>query len=73
MGRDTVCRVEENKHFKKPLIESINNIFNPTEKLERRIDAIYDIVKRFAGQSQLGNRSSDPVSESEKEDPQLYE
>ena len=53
MGTDTVCRVEENKHFKKPLIESINNIFNPTEELKKRVDAIYDIVSRLAGQLKI--------------------
>jgi hypothetical protein len=53
MGKDTVCRVEENRHFKKSLIDSINNIFNPTEKLEKRVDAIYDIVCRLAGQLKI--------------------
>jgi hypothetical protein len=37
MGKDTVCRVEENKHPKKPAIEVINDVFNPTESIERRI------------------------------------
>jgi hypothetical protein len=33
MGEDTVCRVEENKHFKnKPAIDIINEVFNPYEK-----------------------------------------
>jgi hypothetical protein len=39
MGKDTVCRVEETKHPKKnkPVIEAINDIFNPNEKIENEI------------------------------------
>jgi hypothetical protein len=33
MGKDTVCRVEESKCPKKPVIEFINGIFNPPERL----------------------------------------
>lgn len=57
-GTDTVCRVEENKHFKKPLIDSINNIFNSIEELKKQIAAIYDIVSGLAGQGQLANRTN---------------
>lgn len=35
LGKDTVCRVEENKQPKKPAIEVINEVFNPTEKFEK--------------------------------------
>ena len=38
MGKDTVCRVEENKHPKKPAIEFISNIFNPPERFDDMID-----------------------------------
>ena len=38
MGKDTVCRVEENKHPKKRAVEFINDVFNPTEKLERYLE-----------------------------------
>jgi hypothetical protein len=34
MGRDTVCRVEESKCPKKPAIEFINEVFNPTERFD---------------------------------------
>jgi hypothetical protein len=37
MDKDTVCRVEENKHLKISAIEFINEVFNPTERLERLI------------------------------------
>jgi hypothetical protein len=36
MGKDTVCRVEETKHPKKPVIEAITEIFNPNQKLENQ-------------------------------------
>jgi hypothetical protein len=34
MGKDTVCRIEENKHPKKPAIEFISNIFNPPKRFD---------------------------------------
>jgi hypothetical protein len=35
VGKDTVCRVEENKHpEKKPAIEFINDVFNPAERFD---------------------------------------
>ncbi len=55
MGKETVCRVEESLHPKKSAIETINDIFNPTEKVERqiavlntKISAIHDIVSRLS-------------------------
>lgn len=54
MGKETVCRVEESLHPKISAIETINNIFNPMEKVERqivelntKISAIYNIVSRL--------------------------
>ncbi|MGB6527173.1 MAG: hypothetical protein WBF33_03605 [Candidatus Nitrosopolaris sp.] len=47
------CRVEESLHPKKSTLETINDIFNPMEKVERQIavlntklSAIYDIVSK---------------------------
>jgi hypothetical protein len=42
MGNDTVYRVESSSiiHTKSSAIETINNIFNPTEKLEKQIEQI---------------------------------
>ncbi len=37
MGRDTVCRVEEEKHPHKTAIEAINEIFNPYERVEKQL------------------------------------
>jgi len=54
MGKETVCRVEESLHPKKSTLETINDIFNPMEKIEKRIAelttkifAIYDIVSKL--------------------------
>jgi hypothetical protein len=51
MGKETVCRVEESLQPKKSALETINNIFNPMEKVEKqiaalntKISAVYDIV-----------------------------
>lgn len=39
MGNDNLCRVEETKHpeKKKPVIEAINEISNPNERVETQI------------------------------------
>jgi hypothetical protein len=34
MGKDIVCRIEENKHPKKPAIEFINDVFSPPERFD---------------------------------------
>jgi hypothetical protein len=34
MGKETVCRVEESLHPKKSALETINDIFNPMEKVQ---------------------------------------
>jgi archaellum component FlaC len=34
MGKDTICRIEENKRPKIGAMEFINDVFNPLEKLE---------------------------------------
>ncbi|HXX96422.1 MAG TPA: hypothetical protein VEL11_04795, partial [Candidatus Bathyarchaeia archaeon] len=54
MGKETMCRVEESLHPKKSALATINDIFNPIEKIEKQIDvlntkisAIYDIVSKL--------------------------
>ena len=49
-----MCRVEESLHPKKSALETINDIFNPMEKVEKhiaglntKISAIYDIVSKL--------------------------
>lgn len=37
-GEDTLCRIEESiSHKNKPVLEAINDIFNPNERLEKQI------------------------------------
>jgi hypothetical protein len=55
MGRETICRVEESLHPKKSALETINDIFNPMEKVEKqiaalntKISAVYDIVSKLS-------------------------
>ena len=55
MGKETVCRIEESLHPKKSALETINDIFNPVEKVERqiaelntKISSIYDIVSKLS-------------------------
>jgi hypothetical protein len=46
IGNDTFCRVEETKNLKMPTVETINRIFNPYERIERRICEIQYILHR---------------------------
>jgi hypothetical protein len=46
MGKETVSRVEESLHPKKSAIETINDIFNPMEKVERQIAEFRDELNR---------------------------
>ena len=55
MGKEIVCRIEESLHPKKSALETINDIFNPMEKIEKqiavlntKISAIYDIVSKLS-------------------------
>ena len=55
MGKETVCRVEESLHPKKSALETIDDIFNPMEKVEKqiaalntKISAVYDIVSKLS-------------------------
>ena len=55
MGKETVSRVEESLHPKKSAPETINDIFNPMEKVEKqiatmntKISVIYDIVSKLS-------------------------
>lgn len=56
-GRDTVCRVEEASSSKnKSAIEVINDIFNPTERLEKQLAGIDRRVNQLL--ECFGNRNS---------------
>jgi hypothetical protein len=40
IDNDTFCRVEETKNLKLPIIESINHILNPYDRVERQLSEI---------------------------------
>jgi hypothetical protein len=40
IGNDTFCRVEETKSLKMPVVEAINNILNPFDRIERQLSDI---------------------------------
>jgi hypothetical protein len=55
MGKEPVCRVKESLHPKKSALETINDTFNPMEKVEEqiavldtKISAVYDIVSKLS-------------------------
>ena len=41
---ETFCRVEETKNFKIPVIEAINHILNPYDRVERQLSGIQHIL-----------------------------
>jgi hypothetical protein len=58
LGKDTVCRIEENKQPKKRAVEFINDILNPTEKIEKQLSGISERLDKLAmlqGSSDDGN------------------
>jgi hypothetical protein len=42
MGEHTVCRIEESKNTQKPILQAINDIFNPWERAEKMLQQIID-------------------------------
>jgi hypothetical protein len=44
VGNDTFCRVEETKNLKMPVIEAINCILNPFDKIERQLSNIQRLL-----------------------------
>jgi hypothetical protein len=44
IGNDTFCRVEETKNLKMPVIEAINHILNPYDKIERQLSEIQRLL-----------------------------
>lgn len=70
MGKHTVCRLEERKHptTKRPSIEFVNDIFNPSDRFEGRfaeqdskLNEINDTLRR------LGNNNSMTIAESSQQ------
>jgi hypothetical protein len=44
IGNDTFCRVEETKNLKMPVIEAINHILNPFDKIETQLSEIQRLL-----------------------------
>jgi hypothetical protein len=44
IGNDTFCRVEETKNLKMSVIEAVNYIFNPYERIERQLTEIQHLL-----------------------------
>jgi len=60
-----VSRVEESLHPKKSALETINDIFNPMEKVEKqntKISAAYDIVSKLNMTTGCENPSGEKIS-----------
>jgi hypothetical protein len=67
MGEKTVCRIEESltcnisKNNKSSAIETVNNIFNPVEKVQKQIEEIgkkLDLVLSIIGNDNYNNNGS---------------
>jgi hypothetical protein len=48
LGKDTVCRIEENKRPHKRAVEFINDVSNPMEKIERQLSGISERLDKLA-------------------------
>lgn len=48
LGKDTVCRVEECKQPKESPLELINDIFNPIDRIEKRLNDISQQLNKLA-------------------------
>lgn len=44
IGNNTFCRIEETKNLKMPVIEAINNILNPFDRIARQLSEIQHLL-----------------------------
>jgi hypothetical protein len=74
MGKHTVCRLEEREHptAEKPTIEFVNDIFNPSDRFERKfaeqdskLNEINDTLRRLANDDD----NNKTITESSREFP----
>jgi hypothetical protein len=74
MGRHTVCRLEEREHptAEKPTIEFVNDIFNPSDRFERKfaeqdskLNEINDTLRKLANDDD----NNKTITESSREFP----
>ena len=74
MGEKTVCRVEESlsntsKNNKSSAIETVNNIFNPVENVQKQIEEVgkkVDLVLSIIGNDKYNNNEENPNSDNKK-------
>jgi hypothetical protein len=71
MGEKTVCRIEESltcnisKNNKSSAIETVNNIFNPVEKVQKQIEEVgkkVDLMLSIIGNDKYNNNEENPNS-----------
>jgi hypothetical protein len=43
-GNDTFCRVEETKNLKMPVMEAIDQILNPFDRIEKQLSEIHRLL-----------------------------
>ena len=58
LSKDTVYGVEESKYYQsneKSAIEFINDVFNPQERLEKRLEAMEQILWKLASKNKIKN------------------
>lgn len=48
LGKDTICRVEESIQPKKPVVEFLNDIFNPLERIQNQLTGISERLDKLA-------------------------
>jgi hypothetical protein len=53
IGNNTFCRVEETKNFKMPVVEAINHILNPYDRIERQLSEVQRLLNLRAQENQL--------------------
>jgi hypothetical protein len=63
MCKNTVCRVEESCNPRKPVIQAINDILNPNERIERRLDRIEQAIKGLRGAVLFGEARTEETAE----------
>jgi hypothetical protein len=71
IGKDTVCRVEQSvgSSPKISAIETINNIFNPVQKVQKQIEGIgkkVDIMLSIIGNDNHNNNAENSNADNEK-------
>ena len=48
LGADTVCRVEESCTPRKPVIQAVTQILNPSDRIEQRLDRVEQAIRKLS-------------------------